>query len=206
MVFVYSFQLIKNIGSWLLALDASASILLCLLDCGMECGPLQISALAAQKHAVKLRVHRRSLRDHTVELHERIQMKLSQIAQFVLNGQTLHSDIDLSMDLVVVWEDFSRDLSCCLVKNGQHAGWLFSKPNSQIRNLVGQTDKVNLERLQIRLAHFLDALFVNMHIVFIGVVAQKVSKFAANEKCHIILRDPGLQTFTFRVSIVVNIL
>jgi hypothetical protein len=78
-VLVNSFKLIKSVGSLLLALDACSRVLFGLLNSWVEGWALQITTLAAKEHAVKLRVDSRSLCHYAVELHQRVQVKLSQI-------------------------------------------------------------------------------------------------------------------------------
>jgi hypothetical protein len=65
------------------------------------------------------------------------------------------------VDVVIVRVDFSHDVCCDLVENGQHACRLFGHPNSESRLFLGQMREIYLDGLSVVLAHLLDPWFVD---------------------------------------------
>lgn len=88
-------------------------------------------------------------------------MDLAKISELVFNREVLNPDKNHRVDRVVVGEDFSHDVGCDFVEDGQHACRLLGHPDGESRLFLRQVGEVYLDRLSVVLAHLLDSWFVD---------------------------------------------
>lgn len=102
---VHGLKLIKLVGTGPLASDASAGVLLCLLEGGVVSWAFQVTTHAPEEHFVELGEHTGSFGHDTTELDESVQVELSQVTKFVFDGQVTDSNEDFRVDFAVVRVD-----------------------------------------------------------------------------------------------------
>lgn len=123
-------DLIDSEGAISLAHNTATKSLSCFIWITLIYGSLSVTAHALEEHFGVLGEDCSALRDYTLKLDKSVQMNLSQLSELVFNGQFVDAHINLLVELLcVIWVDFLHDLVRHLVKDRQHVGRLFCKPN-----------------------------------------------------------------------------
>ena len=168
-------------------------------------GTLHVSADASVENLVLLWEHSSSLGHHSLDVHQCVQVDLSEISEFVVKRHVLDSDEDLSVDLVVVGEDLRSQLVSYFVEDGQNQRRFFSKPNSKSWVLLTQVVKCYFKTLFIICTHFVYPLFINMLICVVFENSEEIGENLLDPADDLFLLDP-LRQFALDLFVVDHIL
>jgi len=169
-----------------------------------EEGSLDITAIAREVDLRVLWENTCALGDDTSELDEGVKMDLAQFTKLVLDWEAVHSDEEFVVNLRVVRVKLRHEVNSHQVEDGNHEGWLLSKPNSKSWLLVRQISEVNLEGLLVVLAHLHDSVFVSVLLgVLVLVGAEERLEFTLDEFTHLRLLNP-LSDLTLGIRVVID--
>jgi len=197
-------RLINSEGAPTLTDQAGTQLLLSCVLVVAKAWSFNITALTSEVDLLILRVNSGSLGNNTPEFNQSVQVNLAEFTKLVFDWETANSHEDLVVDEVVLGEDLRHDVTCHLVKDWEHPGWLLCKPDCEGWLLAGQVGEVDLERLSVPLAHALDAVFVHgLAGLLVSERPEEGAELAADEVDDFLLLDP-LGEWPLGVSVVVH--
>jgi hypothetical protein len=131
-------------------------------------------------------------------------MHLSQLAELVFDWKTVNSHKDMLMRVVIVGVHLRDENASFHVEHRNNKCWLFSKPDRQSWDFVGQVCKVYLERLFVVLTHLFNPVLVGWYVrPFVAMSSNEVVELTLDEFSHVWLLNP-LRNFTLHFRVVIH--